>query len=193
MSSLRRKKAKKVKVKARQSKPVRRVKAVRHVRSAKKVKNVKKVKTKVRTMKRVAVKAKKVIRKVVAKKSPKKIVTMKAVARSKPSKAAVHVPTRKPAPITKLGALFAKPAAPTLPPIGKVIHYYDRIGVAIVDLHASLKIGDRVKMRKGDAEFTQEVTSLQVNHQPVPSANRGQVVGMKVSKEAKEGTVLLPA
>jgi len=71
--------------------------------------------------------------------------------------------------------------------IGKVIHYYDKLLVAIVKLNDDLKIGDEIKIVKGDSEFTQKVESMQMEHEPVSEAKKGSEVGMKVSQETKNG------
>ena len=72
--------------------------------------------------------------------------------------------------------------------VGKVTHYYDNIGVAIVELSAGLKVGDKVRFQGQGADFEQEVDSMQVNHEQVESASAGDVVGMKTVQKAKEGT-----
>lgn len=72
--------------------------------------------------------------------------------------------------------------------IGKVIHYYDKIGVAIVELSATLSVGDKVKfVRGGEDMFEQDVDSIQIEHEQKKSAGKGDVVGLKVSSEVKEG------
>ncbi len=76
--------------------------------------------------------------------------------------------------------------------IGRVVHYYDRIGVAIVELALPLSLGDTVLLKHGEEEYTQPVTSLQIEHEPVKSARKGKVVGMKVDRPMKDGTWVLP-
>jgi len=72
--------------------------------------------------------------------------------------------------------------------VGKVTHYYDKIGVAIIDLNASLAVGDKIKFSRGGEElFSQEVDSIQVEHEKKDSAQKGDVIGLKVKKEVKEG------
>lgn len=72
--------------------------------------------------------------------------------------------------------------------VGKVTHYYDKIGVAIVELDADLGVGDRIKfVRGGEDLFEQDVTSIQIEHQQVDKAGKGQVIGLKVDQEVKEG------
>ncbi len=75
--------------------------------------------------------------------------------------------------------------------IGKVIHYYDKIGVAVIAvMNKKLKVGDTVKFSGHDNEFTQKVTSLQVEHDQVNSIASKKEGAMKVEKAVKEGDVL---
>lgn len=73
--------------------------------------------------------------------------------------------------------------------VGKVIHFYDKLGVAIIDLTAGgLKVGDEVKFKRGEEEFTQKIESLQVDHQTVDSVKKGDSFGVKVNQPTKVGT-----
>ena len=72
-------------------------------------------------------------------------------------------------------------------PIGKVTHWYDKLGVAVVKLDKALKVGDQIKVKRGDYEFTDTITSMQLDHEPVDSGKKGDEVAVKVSKQAKEG------
>jgi len=69
--------------------------------------------------------------------------------------------------------------------VGKITHYYDKISVAVLDLEAGLKIGDKIKIIKDSEEFEQEVKSIQVDHKEVKSAKKGDSVGMKVAQPVK--------
>ncbi|MGB9911112.1 MAG: U32 family peptidase C-terminal domain-containing protein [Microgenomates group bacterium] len=70
---------------------------------------------------------------------------------------------------------------------GKITHYFDRIGVAVVEVLSPLKVGDQIKITGHGQEFTQTVQSMQIEHQPVNEADKGQTVGMKVDQPVKEG------
>ena len=74
--------------------------------------------------------------------------------------------------------------------IGKVIHYYDKIGVAVVKLTKDIKIGDKVKFEKNGTSFEQVIESMQLEHKPVDEARTGEEVAIKVSQVAKAGTNL---
>lgn len=71
--------------------------------------------------------------------------------------------------------------------VGKVTHYYDKIGVAIVDLASPLKLGDTVTFKKGDQELEQKVESMQIEKAAVDKAKKGDVIGLKVEEPVKEG------
>lgn len=71
--------------------------------------------------------------------------------------------------------------------IGKVTHWYDKLGVAVVKLNSALKVGDQIKVKRGDEEFTDTVDSMQLDHKPVDSGKKGDEVAVKVSKQTKEG------
>ncbi|HBC72711.1 MAG: Translation elongation factor-like protein [Candidatus Amesbacteria bacterium GW2011_GWB1_47_19] len=69
---------------------------------------------------------------------------------------------------------------------GNVTHYYDHIGVAVVDLTAGLTLGENIRV-SGSAEFSQKVDSMQVEHQQVTSAKKGDTIGLKVAQAVKPG------
>lgn len=74
-------------------------------------------------------------------------------------------------------------------PVGKVVHYYDKLGVAIIDLDSGgLKVGDEVKFKRGDEEFNQKIESLQVDHKDVDEVKKGDSFGVKVDQPTKPGT-----
>jgi len=72
-------------------------------------------------------------------------------------------------------------------PIGKVVHWYDKLGVAVVKLNKALKVGSQVKVRRGEQEFTDTITSMQLDHKSVKAGKKGEEVAVKVSQQVKEG------
>jgi len=67
--------------------------------------------------------------------------------------------------------------------IGQITHYFDHINVAALTLTQPLRVGDTVHILGHSTDFKQEVTSLQIEHQPVEEANPGDDVGMKVTQK----------
>lgn len=74
--------------------------------------------------------------------------------------------------------------------IGKVTHYFPKIGVAVVSLTDDLKNGDQIRISGPHANFRQLVTSMQIEHTPIASATKGQEIGMKVSQLVHAGDVV---
>jgi translation elongation factor EF-1alpha len=71
--------------------------------------------------------------------------------------------------------------------IGKVTHFFDKIGVAVITVSAGLKVGDTIVIAGHNQEFEQSVTSMQVEHESVEKAKKGDEVGLKVDQAVKEG------
>ena len=71
--------------------------------------------------------------------------------------------------------------------VGNITHYFDRIGVAVVEVSTPIKVGDKLKIAGHDQEFEQEISSMQVEHENVKTAKKGDSVGMKVDQPVKKG------
>ena len=71
--------------------------------------------------------------------------------------------------------------------IGKVTHYFSKIGVVVIDLSESLKVGDTIRIVGGETDFTQAVESMECEHQKIQEAKPGDSVGLKVQQKVREG------
>ena len=72
--------------------------------------------------------------------------------------------------------------------IGKITHYFDNIGVAVIDLYDKLKLGDTIRIIGGEnTDFTQEVDSMEMEHEKLKQAKKGDSVGMKVKEKVRDG------
>jgi len=72
-------------------------------------------------------------------------------------------------------------------PIGKIVHYFPHVKAAVVKLKANIKVGDKIKLKKGEEEFEQSVKSMQVDHEEIKIGKKGKEVGLGVTKKVKEG------
>lgn len=72
-------------------------------------------------------------------------------------------------------------------PIGKVSHYYTKIGVAVIDLNDSLAVGDKISIEGASTKFTQTIDSMQIEHKDVKQATSGDSIGLKVVERVREG------
>jgi len=71
--------------------------------------------------------------------------------------------------------------------IGKITHYFDKIGVAVIDLSSALKVGDEIHIVGGEVDFTQPVEAMQIDHKPVKSAKAKDAIGLKVKEKVRDG------
>ena len=69
------------------------------------------------------------------------------------------------------------------------MHYYDKIGVAVVELDGSIALGDRIHFKfEGSDLFEQIVDEIQIEHEKKETAGRGEIIGLKIKEPVKEGT-----
>lgn len=71
--------------------------------------------------------------------------------------------------------------------VGNVIHYFDKIDVAVIKLKKPLKVGDSIKFVKGEIEFEQTVNSMQIDKKPVTEGKKGQEIAIKTNEKIKKG------
>ena len=72
--------------------------------------------------------------------------------------------------------------------IGVISNYFEHVGVAAVKLEAPLKVGDTLHIVGGEeTDFEQEVDSMQIHHDKVEKAKKGDEVGFKVDKKVRKG------
>ena len=74
--------------------------------------------------------------------------------------------------------------------VGKVTHYYNRIGVAVLDLTGELKVGDLIILRGRNTEFEQRVGSMEIEHQKIQSVGPGAEAALKVIEHVRKGDTL---
>lgn len=70
--------------------------------------------------------------------------------------------------------------------IGKVTHYYNHLCVAVLSLHDSLKLGDKIHILGHSTDFTQRVGSMEIEHHNVDWVRPSDNVAIKVVEPARE-------
>ena len=76
--------------------------------------------------------------------------------------------------------------------IGKITHYYPKIGVAVVELQSTLKVGDKILI-EGKSNFEQTIESMQIDMKNISSAKKGQAIGLKVDEQVKANDMVYKA
>ncbi len=74
--------------------------------------------------------------------------------------------------------------------IGRVTHYYDRIGVAVLELEDGLRVGDTIHITGRQTDFVQQVASMEIEHQKMQAVGAGADVALKVDEPVREGDVI---
>lgn len=70
--------------------------------------------------------------------------------------------------------------------IGKITHFFSKIGVAVIELKKPLKVGDTIAIKGPTTDFEQKVDSMQIEHENVKEAKAGQSIGLKVTERVRE-------
>ena len=71
--------------------------------------------------------------------------------------------------------------------IGFVIHYFGHIGVAAIQLtNGELALGDTIRLKGHTSDFICRVEAMQVEHRDVPTAKKGDGIGIKVPQPVRE-------
>lgn len=71
--------------------------------------------------------------------------------------------------------------------IGTITHYFNKISVAILQLtDDELNVGDTIRIKGKHADFTQTVNSMQIEHETIEKAKKGDEIGLKVDNPVHE-------
>jgi putative protease len=71
--------------------------------------------------------------------------------------------------------------------IGVVVKFFSKPSVAAIEVTGeSLKVGDVLKYEGHTTDFTEGVTSMQIDNQAVEEAKKGDLIGIKVKERVRE-------
>lgn len=72
--------------------------------------------------------------------------------------------------------------------IGEVIHYFRKVKAAVIEVkNGEMEIGDGIRIKGHTTDFNEKIGSMQVDHEPVESAKKGEEVAIKVKKKVRRG------
>jgi len=77
--------------------------------------------------------------------------------------------------------------------VGKVAHFFTKISVAVVELKAPVKVGDKLVIRGPTTDIEQIVESMEIEHKKVTKAEAGQSIGLKVKDRVRENDTVYKA
>lgn len=71
--------------------------------------------------------------------------------------------------------------------VGVIIHYFGRIGVAVLKAtDADLAVGDTIHIKGHTTDLTEKVESMEVEHQHIDRLEKDQEAGLKVTEKVHE-------
>ena len=71
--------------------------------------------------------------------------------------------------------------------IGIVSNFFDHVGVVAIKLTDSLKVGDTIRIVGGEIDTEEKVGSMQIQHEKVNSAKKGDEIGLKIGAKVRKG------
>ena len=74
--------------------------------------------------------------------------------------------------------------------VGKVSHYFTKIGVAVIELTGTLSVDDNISIEGASTNFTQKIDSMQIEHKNINKAKKGDSIGLKVIDRVREGDLV---
>jgi len=74
--------------------------------------------------------------------------------------------------------------------VGRVSHFFTKISVAVIELTATISVGDRIRIKGPTTNVEQTVDSMEIEHEKVQRAEAGQSIGMKVKDRVRETDVV---
>jgi len=74
--------------------------------------------------------------------------------------------------------------------VGHVTHFFTKISVAVVELGATLAVGDTILVKGPTTDFEQVVGSMQIEHENIERAEARQSIGLKVEERVREGDIV---
>ena len=72
--------------------------------------------------------------------------------------------------------------------VGKITHYFPKIGVAIIEVtDGSIKVGDEVHIKGKTTDFRQRIISIEIDYEKIEIAEPGQTIGVRVEESVRQG------
>ncbi|MBN1405380.1 MAG: hypothetical protein JW946_02550 [Candidatus Omnitrophica bacterium] len=74
--------------------------------------------------------------------------------------------------------------------IGEITHFFPHVNAAVVKLKSALTEGDTVHIKGHSTDFTEQVTSMQIDNKPIKAAKKGQEIGLLVKEKVRGGDLV---
>ena len=71
--------------------------------------------------------------------------------------------------------------------IGFVSNFFGKISVAAIEVTGGkISVGDTLHFKGATSDFFEKIKSMQIDHESVPNAKKGNSIGIKISDKARK-------
>ena len=70
--------------------------------------------------------------------------------------------------------------------IGAVDHFFSNISVGMIKLTDGLKVGDKIHIKGSTSDFTQGISSMQIDRVPAEEGKAGDIISLKVEQKVRK-------
>ena len=71
--------------------------------------------------------------------------------------------------------------------VGVIVKYFAKPGVAALEMKSgSIRTGDLLRFKGHTTDFTEEVSSMEIDNKPIDEASAGDLVGSKIRERVRE-------
>lgn len=71
--------------------------------------------------------------------------------------------------------------------VGVIVKYFAKPGVAALEMKSgSIRTGDLLRFKGHTTDFTEEVSSMEIDNKPIDEASAGDLVGIKIRERVRE-------
>ena len=74
--------------------------------------------------------------------------------------------------------------------IGIVDHFFSNISVGMIKLSDTLKVGDKIHIKGNTSDFTQDISSMQIDRVPAQEAKAGDIISIKVEQKVRKDDII---
>jgi len=74
--------------------------------------------------------------------------------------------------------------------VGRVSHFFTKISVAVIELTATVSVGDRILIKGPTTNLEQTIDSMEIEHEKVQRAKAGESIGLKVKDRVRETDIV---
>jgi hypothetical protein len=69
--------------------------------------------------------------------------------------------------------------------IGTITHYFPKVRAAVIKLKSPLAVGETIRIKGHTTDFSQTISSMQIDHVAITKAKKGDEIGLLVESRVR--------